>query len=363
MFLFNNNASAINHLITQASIQFQNGKLDEAQNTYDLVLKRDPGNVIALNELGRIFLVHRKLEDAASLFRKAIGVNPETAIPYKNLGTTLCEMGFCDEGFAALREYAKRTYQRSDDAAPHKIRHDQEQMAYLHDSLNNYTITEAQRTESHALNPNLKWQSIMQQWIENSPRIVVIDNFLTRDALHSLQKFAWGSTIWQRVYKNGYLGALPEHGIGSPLLAQIIDELKTSLSLLLGDMSLLQFWAFKYDSTMKGIGLHADFATININFWVTPDEANKDPQRGGMIIWDKPTPADWDFKTYNQNEDAAREFLTRNNATPTIIPYQANRAVLFDSRLFHETDIILFQEGYINRRIGFTLLFGKKILL
>jgi hypothetical protein len=43
-----------------------------------------------------------------------------------------------------------------------------------------------------------------------------------------------------------------------------------------------------------------------------------------------------------------------------VIPYRANRAVIFDSDLFHETDTIEFEEGYLNRRINVTMLFGRR---
>lgn len=358
-------------MVRKAALQFKNGRIDEAQDTYSRVLKHTPNHVIALNELGRILLLHRKLDEAANLFRKAIAANPELAIPYKNLGTTLCEMGFCEEGFTALRRYAELTYSPADPAtflqpiAAHKILHDKEQTAYLLSIGNtpdnySYIVEEAKRVDGGAINPSLAAPSIANSWEEKTPKILVCDHFLTDNALRALRKFCWGSTIWQRVYKNGYLGALPEHGIGSPLLAQIIEELKSSLPTIVKDMPLVQFWSFKYDSKMKGIGLHADAATINVNFWITPDEANLNPDNGGMIIWDKPTPLDWDFKAYNQNEEAARAYLTANNANATVIPYRANRAVIFDSSLFHETDTISFQEGYLNRRIGLTLLFGKR---
>ena len=368
MHVFQNKELVINQLISQAALHFENGRISEAEELYHRILQLTPNHVIALNELGRIFLIHRKLEEAANLFRKAITAYPDIAIPYKNLGTTLCEMGFCEEGFASLRRYAQLTYAPTGIVSSHKALHDQEQLAYLRDhtiaqknaEFNSYIVEEAERIVGGAVNPKLAAPSVIKEWEAKNPKILVCDNFLSDDALQALRKFCWGSTIWQRVYKNGYLGALPEHGIGSPLLAQIIDELKTSLPSILADLSLLQFWSFKYDSTMKGIGLHADFATININFWITPDDANLDPQSGGLVVWDKPTPPDWDFKMYNQNEDAARAFLTKNNANAHVIPYRANRAVIFDSSLFHETDTILFKEGYLNRRIGFTLLFGKR---
>jgi len=42
------------------------------------------------------------------------------------------------------------------------------------------------------------------------------------------------------------------------------------------------------------------------------------------------------------------------------IPYRANRAVIFDSDLFHQTDTIRFKPGYCNRRINVTLLYGER---
>ena len=43
-----------------------------------------------------------------------------------------------------------------------------------------------------------------------------------------------------------------------------------------------------------------------------------------------------------------------------MIPYNENRAVIFNSNLFHETDNYEFKEGYENRRINITLLFGSR---
>ena len=40
------------------------------------------------------------------------------------------------------------------------------------------------------------------------------------------------------------------------------------------------------------------------------------------------------------------------------IPYRANRAVVFDSSLFHESDGFRFKPGYENRRVNVTMLYG-----
>ena len=49
-----------------------------------------------------------------------------------------------------------------------------------------------------------------------------------------------------------------------------------------------------------------------------------------------------------------------NNQKKTIVPHNENRAVIFNSNLFHETDNIKFKAGYENRRINVTLLFGRR---
>ena len=43
---------------------------------------------------------------------------------------------------------------------------------------------------------------------------------------------------------------------------------------------------------MDGIGVHADNAAVNLNFWVTPDDANLDPSSGGLVVYPKAPPAE-----------------------------------------------------------------------
>jgi hypothetical protein len=189
---------------------------------------------------------------------------------------------------------------------------------------------------------------------------VVIDDLLTPEALEKLRRFCLDSTVWRQVYDGGYLGAFPEHGFAPPLLAQIAEELRAVYPAIIDDYPLLHFWAFKYDSSLYGIKKHADFAAVNVNFWITPDEANLDPDHGGLVVWDAAAPLDWNFAKYNAAEDDITSFLAAQNSKPVTVPYRANRAVIFDSDLFHETDIISFKPGYENRRINVTLLFGRR---
>jgi hypothetical protein len=99
---------------------------------------------------------------------------------------------------------------------------------------------------------------------------------------------------------------------------------------------------------------------VNVNFWITPDEANLDPEGGGLVIWDIAAPLEWDFAKMNNDQQAIRDFMADHGAKPIRVPYRQNRAVIFDSDLFHETDTIRFKDGYLNRRINITMLYGRR---
>ena len=156
-------------------------------------------------------------------------------------------------------------------------------------------------------------------------------------------------------------------GLASPLIFQIADELREKFPKIFKSHTINQIWAYKYDSrakyknsSVRGINVHADFAAINVNFWVTPKEANLNQKTGGLIVYDVEAPEDWNFNTYNNNEKRIREELKKSKGKTKVIKYNENRAVVFNSNLFHETDSYEFKEGYKNRRINVTILFGRR---
>jgi hypothetical protein len=248
---------------------------------------------------------------------------------------------------------------------PHKVEHDREQQEYRRQAGivtgPNLHIESGERLDGPSINQNNIGEAV-RTWNSSTPQIVVIDDFLTPEALVALRRYCWGSDMWRQSYVDGYVGAFPEHGFAAPLLAQIAEEFWTGFTDICGDYPLKYIWAFKYASEKRGIGVHADEAAVNVNFWITPDEANLDPESGGLVIWDKAAPLDWDFSKYNGNVAAIRDFLTESGANKRTIPYRANRAVIFDSDLFHETDSIHFSPGYQNRRINVTMLYGERHL-
>ena len=114
-------------------------------------------------------------------------------------------------------------------------------------------------------------------------------------------------------------------------------------------IGLLAAWAFKYDQRMLGINIHADPAVINVNFWITPDEANLDPSNGGLVVWDTAAPEDWSYPDYNINVARMKRFIASSGAKAKRFAHRQNLAVIFNSSLSHKTDTLNFKSGYENR--------------
>jgi tetratricopeptide (TPR) repeat protein len=201
------------------------------------------------------------------------------------------------------------------------------------------------------------YQAIENQYAAEN--LVVIDNFLCASALTELRRFSEEATIWKLYDPGGYTGALLIKGFAPRVLLTIADELRRSLPRVIQDFPLLQAWGFKYDQRMRGIAMHADFAKVNVNFWVTPDAACTDPTTGGMVVYNHPVPRSWTFADYNSNPEKLQAYLKAHDAKPQRVPYRENRCVMFDSSLIHVTDELHFKPGYENRRINITLLFGR----
>lgn len=359
---------------------------------------------IALHEQG-------KDTEAAECFERAVQISPQDADIYSNFAMVRIHQARFDEALqllaraAALNQDHGRALAEPRQVPLHRIRHDREQLQWLKErqrlapefeayaaaveALDRRLVTDpADTTRSvtlsgeelaqiapsynrlvhlpaHAeidrpyLNPDLDVARIEHDYLASRPEVVWIDDFLAPATLEAIRNFCLEATVWKKEYPNGYLGATLKDGFASPLLLQIAEELRTMFPAIFGKHLLEQAWAFKYDSTMKGINVHADFAAVNINFWITPDAACRNPDNGGLIVWDQAAPREWSFQKYNGDEAQIRRFLSQSGAKAIRIPYRANRCVLFNSTLFHETDRFEFNDAYPDRRINVTLLYGK----
>jgi hypothetical protein len=140
------------------------------------------------------------------------------------------------------------------------------------------------------------------------------------------------------------------------------EELRARLPGVIGECHpLRQLWGFKSAYHQPGAStIHADFGAVNVNFWLTPDDANLVGGTGGLVVYGVDAPLHWDFGTYNGRPDLIKALLREYRAQATIVPYRHNRAVIFNSDLFHETQEVTFGPGYEERRINVTMIYGMR---
>jgi len=339
----------VNAFLNLSACLHDRGLPQQAEEAARTALRLNPNHVEALAALGNSLRAQGKLDQAESAYREALRAKPDFADGQRLLAMLVAEQGRLEEAFDLFTSHARQVYGTGSALdtieSTHKREHDRAQQVWLGPKAAPFFIGDGGRLDGPAVNaPRTDTPDI---WRTSAPQLVVVDDFLTPETLEKLRRFCLESTIWQKSYEGGYLGAFPEHGFAPPLLAQVAEEMRQAYPSIIADHPLLHFWAFKYDSELRGIRKHADFAAVNVNFWITPDNANLDPAHG-------------DFVRYNAAEKDMEAFLESQKARPITIPYRCNRAVIFDSDLFHETDTFRFKQGYENQRINVTLLFGRR---
>jgi hypothetical protein len=329
------------------------------------LLASRPSTPILLHQRGLALAALGRSAEAESCFARVLQIKPDAETALFEQGAALAAQHRIADWFAAYHIFARHNASPwpAPTKSPSKARHDAEQQAWLGGQGivpdARLHIEGGERLEGPAVNP-ANADNATRRWNENRPRVVVVDDLLTEEALAALRRFCLNSTIWRTGFEAGYLGAFPEHGFSVPLLAQIAEEFREVFSAICGDLPLKYAWAFTYDSSLPGLHVHADDALVNVNFWITPDQANLDPEHGGLLVWDVESPKNWDFGNFHGNQPAIRDYLAGHKAKAIKVPYRGNRAVIFDSQLLHQTDTVRFRQGYENRRINVTLLYGLR---
>ena len=397
------------------------GRADEALASYNQAIALKPDFAVAQSNLGNTLKVLGRLDEALASYNQAVALKPDFVKAHSNLGITLNALGSRESALKHFERSLQLTrginpvdlYHKSfRHISIAKLDHDIEQFRYIaasgigikkfqelamlyqtvkseinhtldtdiihlsdkHQRLLGDTfnrpihILEAPALDMSAIGDSLDVNKITDDYFEHEYGLTYIDDFLSPVALKSLREFLLGSTIWfDFFHKGGYMGAYLSEGLASPLVLQIAEDLRKKFPKIFKNHHLTQFWAYKYDSraseknnSYKGIHVHADDAAINVNFWITPNSANLDPSSGGLVVYNTEAPLEWGFNRYNKNEQKIREEILKSNQKKTIVPHNENRAVIFNSNLFHETDNIKFKAGYENRRINVTLLFGRR---
>ena len=224
-------------------------------------------------------------------------------------------------------------------------------------------IAGAPEIEGRAISERPDRDALVRRFREGEAGAVWFDDLLTPQALAALKRYLLESTIWHDFsHIGGFVASYLEDGLACPLLLQIVAEIRGAFPELLGQHPLSQAWAFKGLKATAAVDAHADDAAVSINFWVTPDHANRNPNGGGLIVCRASPPAAWQVHGYDADMAAISTFLDQHAGDSMVVPYRENRAVLFESRLFHRSGATDFATGYENHRINLTLLFGRHIV-
>ena len=398
------------------------GRSKDAEASYRKAIAFKPDYAEAHSNLGITLRELGRSKDAEASYRKAIALKPDYADAHSNLGVTLQELGKLEDALVQYKKSFELVRGKNPVDPQHqsfrliskaKMKHDIEQFEYLAASgyesekfqalvnvykavsseinwptndgeiipltdkyqkllMDTYNrsihVLEAPELPGPTLSNTLDIEKITENYFKHDFDLTYFDNFLTPVALDSIRHFLLGSTIWfDFFHKGGYIGAYLRDGLACPLFFQIAEEMRTTFPKIFKNHPLKQLWAYKYDSRaykndspLTGINAHADYAAVNVNFWVTPKAANLNYLSGGLVVYNTVAPLEWDSKTFNNDTEKILEHLEDNNNEKSVIPYNENRIVIFNSNLIHETDKFEFKEGYENRRINVTMLFGER---
>lgn len=192
--------------------------------------------------------------------------------------------------------------------------------------------------------------------------IVVIDEVLDSRAVKMLHEYMMRSASFFQKEKNHYS---LKADVSDALAHKMAGELRQRLPQMLQKYPLQKAWSYKVNNNaprQRGLGVHADEASVNCNIWLTPSDANLDAASGGLVIYEAHA---WGDSRFNDWWDDVRDDAYKYQKLKAIgfknvtVAYRSNRAICFRSSLYHGTDRVHFKGGFRNRRIGITLLFGE----
>jgi len=194
-----------------------------------------------------------------------------------------------------------------------------------------------------------------KQWNINPKEITVMDNFFTTECLKILKYRILYAGHWDKQYSDYYaIDYFPHQDYISSLIA---NELKEKLGL----PEFIRGWSFVYNNESNGVHLHCDPSLINLNIWLTDTECVKNSSKNGLLIYKVKPPSNWSRDEWNTYDSKAKEYVASKNIDPIKIEYKSNRAIFFDGAYFHSSDGVSMKEGMENKRVSFTMLFGKQL--
>lgn len=195
------------------------------------------------------------------------------------------------------------------------------------------------------ISETVDWNTVHTQVAATDFPLAIIDDFLERESLLSLgvelhSQEGWHQPEWGAEWfdlSSGY-----EH-IVNPTVSGMTAFCRSFLALsgLPRSSKLKGVFAVRCNGS-AGLLPHADNANFVLNLWTTPDRFNNVIGSGGMTVWDIKAPPEASPEQFT-NAQWVQAFINEREGAKTLsIPYKWNRAILFDARLFHQSQSIDF---------------------
>lgn len=201
----------------------------------------------------------------------------------------------------------------------------------------------------------LKTINDQDSWKINSNNITIFDNFFTPECLKILKDRVLFGKYFDKQY-DSY--AAIDYFKGEDYLSELIAK---NLSDKIKLPSFQRAWSFIYKCNSKGVGIHCDNSVYNLNVWVS-GESQKNKSKNGLNIYILKPPKTWKRPEWNGNyNNLTKKYIISQKIKPIKIPYKSNRAILFDGAYFHGTNEVSMKEGFENRRVSYTMLFGEQL--
>lgn len=172
----------------------------------------------------------------------------------------------------------------------------------------------------------------------------VLDDFLTGQAVEELREKLLNDHRWH--FKHPLSKELYLAAPGGNDILDLGQHLVEQIPQVLGGLKLVYHWAYLHCRS-SGLKPHTDGdSAVTVNLYLTPDEYNLRPGTGGLILSAVRRPPSVSLIEFNSMPWADSYFEREHvdeNGRDICIAYRYNRAILFDSGIFHASDQIFFR--------------------
>ncbi len=202
------------------------------------------------------------------------------------------------------------------------------------------------------LNHRVDADALRESFDRQDLPVAVVDEFLSEQAVQQLTAYCLESMIWFRPAENGLIRATLEDGFSSSLMLQLVEELRTRFPDVLGTCHLTGLEGRIFASHAYDLMTDDGDSSITLIVWLSPDEANMEPGRGGLQVQlrrDRPTASE---------ADAADEDDFSAPA-PQVVAHRFNRAVFIEGSVSYRPDDCRFRPGLRSRRLEILLRFAR----